>query len=134
MSPDRAAMSGVVSSVSFLAGLGGGIAVSKVPFPRPGTDAADIRRYFGQRPSPLRVSGPGQLVSAAPAARPIPIAAATASEPDAIAPPAIAMRCSGPLPERRARPATDAVNRPSVTADTSWPGALTRSGLGRCPK
>jgi len=64
MSPDRAAVSGVVSSVSFLAGLGGGIAVSKVPFPRPGTDAADIRRYFGQRPSPLRVSAPGQLVSA----------------------------------------------------------------------
>jgi hypothetical protein len=65
MSPDRAAMSGVVSGVSFLAGFGGGMAISKVPFPRPGTDAADIRRYFGQRPSPLRVSGPGQLVSAA---------------------------------------------------------------------
>jgi hypothetical protein len=64
MSPDRAAMSGVVSGVSFLAGLGGGLAISKVPFPRPGADAADIRRYFGQRPSPLCLSAPGQLVSA----------------------------------------------------------------------
>ena len=59
------------------------------------------------------------------------MAAASASEPDAIAPPTIAARCSGRLPDRRATPATDAVNRPSVTADTSCPGALTHSGLGR---
>jgi hypothetical protein len=69
MTRDRGAMSGALAGVAFLGGLGGGVAVSKEPYPRPGVDAETIRRYFAQRPSPLRISGPGQLVSAAALAR-----------------------------------------------------------------
>jgi hypothetical protein len=62
---DRAAMSGLVSGVAFVAGVGGGMARSKQPFPRPGAEPAEVRGFFRQEPSPMRIMGPAQLVSAA---------------------------------------------------------------------
>jgi hypothetical protein len=42
----------------------GGLRQSEHPYPRPGSSAAEIRRYFAQR-RPPRISAAGQLVSAA---------------------------------------------------------------------
>jgi hypothetical protein len=61
---DRAARSGITAGVAFLGGVIGSAVSSKEPYPRPGSDAEAIRRYFGQRPSPVRFGGPGQLVCA----------------------------------------------------------------------
>ena len=61
---DRAARSGITAGVAFVGGVIGSVATSKEPYPRPGSGAAAIARYFGQRPSPVRFGAIGQLVSA----------------------------------------------------------------------
>jgi hypothetical protein len=63
--PDRAALSGPVSGATFLAGLAGALSSADVPYPRPGSDAATIRRFFHGNRGSARVSAAGQLVSAA---------------------------------------------------------------------
>jgi hypothetical protein len=55
--------------ISFIGGAGGGVALSDHPYPRPGSTPAEIRRYFGERPIPGRLSAAGQLISAASLAR-----------------------------------------------------------------
>jgi hypothetical protein len=67
--PDRMALSGLISGVAFLAGVAGGVASSKAPFPLPGSDAAKIRRYFRDNAPSARLSAAGQLLSAATLAR-----------------------------------------------------------------
>src|SRR4051812_49811172 len=62
--PDRAALSGAVSGATFLAALAGALTSADVPYPRPGSDAATIRRFFRGNPGSARVSAAGQLVSA----------------------------------------------------------------------
>ena len=61
------ALSGPLAGASFVAGVAG--ALSGSPYPRPGAQPADVRRYFRGSPSAARVSVVGQLVSAPSLAR-----------------------------------------------------------------
>jgi hypothetical protein len=63
--PDRAALSGVVTGATFVGGVAGSLARSDAPYPRPGSDASTIRRFFQGNRGPARTSAVGQLVSAA---------------------------------------------------------------------
>jgi hypothetical protein len=63
--PDRAALSGPLSGAAFLAGLAGALGTADVPYPRPGSDAETIRRFFTGNRGSARLSAVGQLVSAA---------------------------------------------------------------------
>lgn len=63
------ALSGPLAGTSFIAGVAGAVALSDSPFPRPGAQPADVRRYFRGSPTAARVSVVGQLVSAASLAR-----------------------------------------------------------------
>jgi hypothetical protein len=62
---DPGALSGAVMGVSFIGGIGGAMARSKLPYPRPGSTPAEVRRYFTESAGPARLSATGQLVSAA---------------------------------------------------------------------
>ena len=62
---DPGALSGPLVGLSFVAGLAGAMARSAVPFPRPGADPAQIRRYFAQPSGAPRLSVAGQAISAA---------------------------------------------------------------------
>jgi hypothetical protein len=62
---DRAALSGPLSGVVFLAGLAGALSTADVPYPRPGSDADTIRQFFSGNRGSARVSAAGQLLSAA---------------------------------------------------------------------
>jgi hypothetical protein len=66
---DLAALSGPLTGISFLAGLGGGMAIANSPYPRPGSKPADIRRYFGESAPAARLSATGQAISTAALAR-----------------------------------------------------------------
>jgi len=68
-SPDRGALSGPVAGLSFIGGIGAANALADLPYPRPETDPADIRRYFTQNPGPTRLSAIGQAISAVALAR-----------------------------------------------------------------
>jgi hypothetical protein len=59
------AWSGPLVGISFIAGAGGGVALADHPYPRPGSTPKEIRRYFGERSTPGRLSAAGQLISAA---------------------------------------------------------------------
>jgi hypothetical protein len=61
---DRGALSGALAAPAFMAGVAGALRMSSEPWPRPGADVEAVRGFFGQRPSPMRASVPGQLVSA----------------------------------------------------------------------
>ncbi|HET9927705.1 MAG TPA: hypothetical protein VFQ09_02765 [Rubrobacter sp.] len=63
------ALSGPLAGASFIAGVAGAGALSGSPYPRPGAQPADVRRYFRGSPGAGRVSVVGQLVSAASLAR-----------------------------------------------------------------
>ena len=63
------ALSGPLASASFVAGVAVAGALSGSPYPRPGAQPADVRRYFRGSPGAARVSVVGQLVSAASLAR-----------------------------------------------------------------
>ena len=62
---DRGALSGALAGASFIAGVAGAMALADDPYPRPGSEPAQIRRYFGGNAGPARLSVAGQAVSAA---------------------------------------------------------------------
>lgn len=62
-------MSGVLAGVGFVAGVAGAMALADDPYPRPGSDAAAVQRYFTRNAGPARLSVAGQLVSAGALAR-----------------------------------------------------------------
>jgi hypothetical protein len=64
LTPDRAALSGIVSAATFVGGVAGSLARSDVPYPRPGADAPTIRRFFQGNRGAARIGAAGQLVSA----------------------------------------------------------------------
>src|SRR5206468_11821435 len=64
-SPDRKALSGLISGLAFIGGVGAGVASSNAPYPLPGSDPDKIRRYFRDNASSARFSAAGQLISAA---------------------------------------------------------------------
>ena len=66
---DRGAMSGLLTGLSFVAGVGGGAAVADSPFPRPGSEPSEVARYFTENARSARLSAAGQLVSSATLAR-----------------------------------------------------------------
>jgi hypothetical protein len=66
---DRGALSGPIAAISFIGGIGAANARADLPYPRPGTDPAQVRRYFTQNPGPTRLSAIGQAISAACLAR-----------------------------------------------------------------
>jgi hypothetical protein len=64
--PDRGALSGLLAGVGFVGGVAGAMALADLPFPRPGADPAQIRKYFTQDAGrPARLSAAGQAISAA---------------------------------------------------------------------
>jgi hypothetical protein len=63
--PDRGALSGLLAGASFVAGVAGAMALARDPYPRPGSEPAAIRRYFGRNAGPARLSVAGQAISAA---------------------------------------------------------------------
>jgi hypothetical protein len=63
---DRGALSGLLAGVSFVGGVAGAMALADLPFPRPGADPAQVRKYFAQDAGrPARLSAAGQAISAA---------------------------------------------------------------------
>ncbi|HLL99257.1 MAG TPA: hypothetical protein VK276_09255 [Rubrobacteraceae bacterium] len=66
---DPGAMSGLLTGLSFIAGVGGGVALADSPFPRPGSEPAEVSRYFTENSRSARLSAAGQLVSTAALAR-----------------------------------------------------------------
>jgi hypothetical protein len=63
---DRGALSGLLAGVSFVGGAAGAMALADLPFPRPGADPAQVRKYFTQDAGrPARLSAAGQAISAA---------------------------------------------------------------------
>src|SRR5215203_6535290 len=66
---DPGAMSGLLTGVSFVAGVGGGVALADSPFPRPGSEPSEVSRYFTENARSARLSATGQLVSTAALAR-----------------------------------------------------------------
>ena len=63
------ALSGPLTGVSFIGGVGGAVALADSPYPRPGSEPAEIRRYFTENSRSARLSAAGQLISAASLAR-----------------------------------------------------------------
>lgn len=68
-SPDRGALTGGLAGVSFVAGVAAAMRLADAPYPRPGSDAATVRRYFTGNVGPARISVAGQAISAAALAR-----------------------------------------------------------------
>ena len=66
---DPGAMSGLLTGVSFIGGVGGGVALANSPYPRPGSEPAEVRRYFTENSRSARLSATGQLISTASLAR-----------------------------------------------------------------
>ena len=66
---DPEAMSGLLTGVSFIAGVGGAGALADSPYPRPGSEPAEVRRYFTENSRSARLSATGQLISTASLAR-----------------------------------------------------------------
>jgi hypothetical protein len=63
------ALSGTLAGVSFVGGVAGAMALADSPYPRPGSEPAEIRRYFRGNAGAVRLSAVGQLISAASLAR-----------------------------------------------------------------
>jgi hypothetical protein len=66
---DPGAMSGLLTGLSFIAGVGGGVALADSPYPRPGAEPTEVSRYFTENSRSARLSATGQLVSTAALAR-----------------------------------------------------------------
>jgi hypothetical protein len=66
---DTGALGGPLAGVSFVAGVAGASSLADSPYPRPGAEPADVRRYFQENPGAARISVVGQLISAASLAR-----------------------------------------------------------------
>jgi hypothetical protein len=62
---DARALGGPLAGASFVAGVAGALALADAPYPRPGAEPAEMRRYFNGNPGAARLSAAGQLVSAA---------------------------------------------------------------------
>src|SRR5215204_443988 len=62
---DPGALSGVLAGGSFVGGVAGAMALADSPYPRPGSEPAEIRRYFRGNAGAARLSVVGQLISAA---------------------------------------------------------------------
>jgi len=62
-------MSGLLTGVSFIGGVGGAVALANSPYPRPGSEPAEIRRFFTENSRSARLSATGQLISTASLAR-----------------------------------------------------------------
>jgi hypothetical protein len=62
---DPAALSGVLTGVSFVGGLVTGLSLANAPFPQPGADVKDIQQFFLSSSGPERINVTGQLLSAA---------------------------------------------------------------------
>src|SRR5215203_6585491 len=60
-----AALSGVLTGVSFVGGLATGLSLADAPFPQPGADVKDVQRFFQGDAGPERINVSGQLLSAA---------------------------------------------------------------------
>jgi hypothetical protein len=60
---DPGALSGPLAGISFLAGVGGGVATANSPYPRPGSEPDEIRKYFGESAGSARLSAVGQAIS-----------------------------------------------------------------------
>jgi hypothetical protein len=67
--PDPGALSGPVAGISFVASLIALNALSKARYPMPGSEPADIRRYFSQEHTAARLGALAQLACAASLAR-----------------------------------------------------------------
>jgi hypothetical protein len=61
---DPGALSGPLAGVSFVGGVAGAMALADSPYPRPGSEPAELRRYFRGSSGAARLSVVGQLVSA----------------------------------------------------------------------
>jgi hypothetical protein len=62
---DPGAMSGLLTGLSFIAGVGGGVALADSPYPRPGSEPSEVSRYFTENSRSARLSAAGQLISTA---------------------------------------------------------------------
>jgi hypothetical protein len=62
---DLGALSGPLVGLSFVSGVAGTMARSDYPYPRPGSDAAEVQRFFRQPSGSPRLSVAGQAISAA---------------------------------------------------------------------
>ena len=68
-SGEPGALSGTLAGVSFVGGVAGAMALADSPYPRPGSEPAEIRRYFRGNAGAARLSVVGQLISATSLAR-----------------------------------------------------------------
>jgi hypothetical protein len=66
---DPGALSGPLAGISFVAGVAAAMVLADSPYPRPGSEPADVQRYFTGSSDAARVSVVGQLISAASLAR-----------------------------------------------------------------
>jgi len=66
---DLGARSGVLVGASFVAGMAGAMALADLPYPRPGAEPAQVKRYFTENAGTARVSVAGQAISAVALAR-----------------------------------------------------------------
>lgn len=66
---DPGALSGALAAASFVGGVAAAVALADAPYPRPGSEPADVQRYFRDNPGAARISVVGQLISAASLAR-----------------------------------------------------------------
>ena len=65
---DPGARSGGLAGASFVAGVAGAMALADLPYPRPGADPGQVKRYFTENAGPARLSVAGQAVSVVGAA------------------------------------------------------------------
>lgn len=66
---DPGAMSGLLMGVSFIGGVGSGVALADSSYPRPGSEPSEVSRYFTENSRSARLSATGQLISTASLAR-----------------------------------------------------------------
>ena len=66
---DSGALSGTLAGISFVGGVARAMALADAPYPRPGSQPAEIRCYFRVNSGAARLSVVGQLISAASRAR-----------------------------------------------------------------
>ena len=51
LSRDPGALSGPLAGAGFVAGVAGALSLADAPYPRPSSEPADVRRYFGGTPA-----------------------------------------------------------------------------------
>jgi hypothetical protein len=137
---DPGAMSGLLTGVSFIGGVGGALALADSPYPRPGSEPAEIRRYFTENSRSARLSAAGQLISTASLARFTVSVASLAARSGRWSQ---ELRAAAGSQPRRLRPRgcvpwrSVAAGGRMMTAPPGWPGEASRpaarstaSGLG----